>query len=100
MRASDKTQTLDYSQDDIQRARARSPQSRQLCNGSMTQLMEDAGASVQCPRCLRDFDVFDVQKNRDRRHPIIPSHIADSDGLLKVQTEEIRRKRSDTPRPY
>lgn len=72
---------------------------RQTCLGSRTQLMEDAGASVVCPKCLRSFDVFDVQKNRDQRCPVVPGHMADPNGLLKVELAATKRK-SLTPRPF
>lgn len=100
MRLSDKAQTLDVSRDDVHRERARSPRARQLCDGSMTQLMEDAADKVQCPRCLREFGVFDTQKNRDQICPIVPSHLPDQAGLVQVQTAELRKRRNDTPRPY
>lgn len=66
----------------------------------MAQLMQDAGASVECPKCLRSFDVFDVQKNRSQRCPIVPSHLPDFAGRLKVETEEARKTKNSGPRPY
>ena len=76
------------------------PASRQLCLGSYAQLMEDAGKAVVCPRCLRRFTAFDVQRNRDRRHPIVPSHLADPAGLMTVASKDYQRSKSTTPRPY
>lgn len=100
MRLSDKLQQLPISPDDVHRERARSPHARQLCPGSMAQVMEDAADSVLCPRCKKEFTDFPIQKNRDRRHPIVPSHMADPAGRLEVQVADARRRKSDTPRPF
>lgn len=87
--------------DDIHRERVRSPRSRQLCLGANTQLMIDAEDTVTCPRCLTEFTEFTTQKNRDRVHPIVPSHLPDQAGALQVASDELRHRRnSDTPRPF
>lgn len=100
MRLSDKIQRMPVSSEDVHRERSRSPHARTLCAGSSKQLMIDAGKSVTCPSCEKKFDTFDTQKNRDRVHPIVPSHLPDRAGLIRVQTEEVRRRKSTTPRPY
>jgi hypothetical protein len=76
------------------------PVARQLCAGSLHQLMEDAGDSVECPECLSRFSTFTTQRNRERTHPIVPSHLADRAGQLKVATARLKRGSSTTPRPY
>lgn len=100
MRVSDKVQRVPISREDVHRERARSPHARQNCPGSSKQLMIDAGDSVTCPACEKEFSTFDTQKNRDRVHPIVPSHLPDFAGLVRVQTAEVRRRKSTTPRPY
>lgn len=66
----------------------------------MAQLMIDAEKTVECPKCLRSFSIFDTQKNRDRVHPIVPSHLPDPQGAMKVAAASVKRSKSLTPRPY
>ena len=89
----------DVSEDDIARAKARSPMARQLCQGSSRQLMEDASKTVVCPKCLREFTAFDVQMNRAQRCPVVPSHLPDFEGVGRVALAEAKRS-TGGPRPY
>ena len=41
-----------------------------------------------------------IERNRDRRHPIVPSHLADPAGLMTVASKDYQRSKSTTPRPY
>lgn len=101
MRLSDRTDIApEVTPADVHRERSRSPHARQLCEGSMLQLMEDAAGSVTCPKCRLEFNVFDVQKNRDQRCPIVPSHLPDPRGRTEVAAAELKRRKNDTPRPY
>lgn len=100
MRLSDKIQRMPISVHDVHRERARSPHARQLCEGSRSQLMEDAEATVQCPKCLKTFSAFDTQKNRDQTCPVVPSHLPDPAGRAEVETAALRRRKNETARPY
>ncbi len=74
---------------------------RQLCNGSMTQLMTDASTSVECPLCLRSFTTFTTQRNARQVCPIVPSHLPDQAGKAKVELALLKRQRAGaTPRPF
>lgn len=100
MRLSDRIQRMPISTADVHRERARSPHARQLCAGSRAQLMEDAEGKVQCPKCLKEFSEFDTQKNRDQVCPIVPSHLPDPAGRAEVETAALRRRKTETARPY
>lgn len=74
---------------------------RQLCNGSMTQLMTDAATSVECPLCLRSFTTFSTTRNRTQVCPIVPSHLPDQAGKVKVELAALKRQRAGaTLRPF
>lgn len=86
--------------DDIAIAKSRAPRARQLCTGSMQQLMVDAGLAVSCPVCGKHFTSFETQRNRAQVHPIVPSHLPDKEGQARIELDHARRRASDTPRPY
>lgn len=95
-------QDLDnYDWDDYQREKAVGPKARQLCHGSRRQLMIDAENTVTCPECLLTFTQFETQRNRARVHPVVPGHLADPAGQMKVQLVAVQRRREGpTPRPW
>ena len=99
MRLSDRGAGPDVTGEDIARVRARSPMARQLCDGSNRQLMQDAGANVTCPKCLRQFTTFDKVKNRAQRCPVVPSHLPDHEGAGRVALAQAKKSISG-PRPY
>lgn len=99
MRLSDRGAGPDVTGEDIARVRARSPMARQLCDGSNRQLMQDAGTTVVCPKCLREFTTFDEVRNREQRCPVVPSHLPDHEGVGRVALAEAKRSIGG-PRPY
>lgn len=89
-----------YSWDEFQRERAQGPRARQLCHGSRRQLMVDAEPTVVCPECLLEFTDFETQRNRQQVCPVVPGHLPDSDGQMKVQMRAREQRDSATPRPW
>jgi predicted RNA-binding Zn-ribbon protein involved in translation (DUF1610 family) len=87
--------------DDVARERSRAQPSRQLCSASYRQLMVRAGSTVACPECGRTFDRFERQRDRDVEHPIVPSHLPDQEGAMRILTaRRSDRSQSRTPRPW